>query len=107
MRGDAWRCVAKRAAALRAHTPLLDARARATHPPTHPPQVGVLFGLAATIGGLDWPMANYVQLAGVLGGGGGLGYMIAQRVDPTSLPQTVAAFHSLVGLAAVFTGMGV
>jgi NAD(P) transhydrogenase len=69
-------------------------------------QAGVLFGLAATIGSLDWPMANYIQLAAVLGGGGGLGYMIAQRVDPTSLPQTVAAFHSLVGLAAVFTGVG-
>jgi len=69
-------------------------------------QAGVLFGLAATIGALDWPMANYIQLAAVLGGGGGLGYMIAQRVDPTSLPQTVAAFHSLVGLAAVFTGVG-
>ena len=47
-----------------------------------------------------------IQLGGVLGGGGALGYMIAQRVDPTSLPQTVAAFHSLVGLAAVFTGAG-
>jgi len=69
-------------------------------------QCGVLFGLAATIGALDWPMANYVQLAGVLGGGGGLGYLIAKRVDPTSLPQTVAGFHSLVGLAAVFTGVG-
>ena len=69
-------------------------------------QCGVLFGLAATIGSLDWPMSNYIQLAGVLGGGGGLGYLIAQRVSPTSLPQTVAAFHSLVGLAAVFTGVG-
>lgn len=69
-------------------------------------QCGVLFGLAATIGSLDWPMTNYIQLAGVLGGGGGLGYLIAQRVSPTSLPQTVAAFHSLVGLAAVFTGVG-
>ena len=69
-------------------------------------QAGVLFGLAATIGSLDWPVANYIQLAGVLGGGGALGYLIAQRVDPTSLPQTVAAFHSLVGLAAVFTGVG-
>jgi NAD(P) transhydrogenase len=67
---------------------------------------GVAFGLASAIGTLDWPASTYIQLAAALGGGGGLGYLIAQRVDPTSLPQTVAAFHSLVGFAAAFTAIG-
>ena len=44
---------------------------------------------------------SYLSILIALAIGGGVGIVIAQRIQMTALPQLVAAFHSLVGLAAV------
>ncbi len=44
---------------------------------------------------------SYAEILGALVVGGAIGAVTARRVQMTQMPQLVAAFHSLVGLAAV------
>ena len=64
--------------------------------------VGMALAVAATLYGPGFGLW-WLSVA-LIAGGGVLGWIVAQRVQMTEMPQLVAAMHSLVGLAAVFIG---
>lgn len=64
---------------------------------------GVSSGLAITLGMLQPNPDLLTQMLGCLLIGGSVGGIAASKIEVTSLPQMVALFHSLVGIAAVLT----
>lgn len=64
--------------------------------------VGMGLAVVATLYGPG--AGNWFVSVVMIAIGGGIGWVVAQRVQMTEMPQLVAAMHSLVGLAAVFIG---
>ena len=69
-------------------------------------QAGVALGVISTLVHLHPSIGTTASIISLMGIGAVAGKYIGDRVEPTSLPQTVAAFHSLVGFAASAAAIG-
>jgi NAD(P) transhydrogenase len=68
--------------------------------------LGVGTGVLSSLLAVGFSPEVLVQFGGLATIGSIVGLLIGKRITPTDLPQTVAALHSVVGLAAVLTSIG-
>ncbi|MGD8327246.1 MAG: NAD(P)(+) transhydrogenase (Re/Si-specific) subunit beta [Sphingomonadales bacterium] len=66
--------------------------------------LGMAIAIVTTL--LNPEIVGYTEILVAIAVGGTIGYIIAGRIAMTAMPQLVAAFHSLVGLAAVLVASG-
>jgi len=70
---------------------------------THIPQLAVPI-IIEDVGSYSTDFSTVLEILAAIVIGGGIGLVTARRIQMTAMPQLVAAFHSLVGMAAVLVG---